>query len=222
MNTEKYDASYAKYCDHTILKPEATHEMVKKFCDEAKEYGFAAVCVNPVYVSYVSELLKGSSVKTCCVIGFPLGANTTLVKVVEARDAIANGAEEVDMVMNVGALKEGNYDIVLKDIRTVVEAAAGKAAVKVILETSLLTDEEIIKACQIAKEAGVQFVKTSTGFGSRGASVNDVILMKRAVGPDIQIKASTGIKTREDADKMIKASATRLGTSSGIKIVHGE
>jgi deoxyribose-phosphate aldolase len=222
MHSEKYDASYARYCDHTILKPDTTHETVSRFCSEAKEYGFAAVCVNPVYVRYVSELLKGSGVKTCCVIGFPLGANTPLVKAVETRDAIANGAEEVDMVMNIGALKEGNYDFVLKDIRAVVEAADGKAAVKVILETSLLDDEEIIKACQIAKEAGAQFVKTSTGFGSRGATVNDIMLMKKAVGPDVQIKASTGIKTREDADKMIKAGATRLGTSSGIRIVHGE
>lgn len=222
MNSEKYDASYAKYCDHTVLKPETTRKTVEKFCNEAKKYRFASVCVNPVYVSYVSELLKESNVKTCCVIGFPLGTNTPLVKALETRDAIANGAEEVDMVMNVGALKDGNDDFVLRDISAVVEAAAGKALVKVILETSLLDEDEITKACQIAKKAGVQFVKTSTGFGSRGASVHDVTLMKKTVGPDIQVKASTGIKTREDADRMIEAGATRLGTSSGIRIVKGE
>jgi len=220
-NSASYDASYAKYCDHTVLKPETTRKTVEQFCNEAKEYGFASVCVNPTHVRYVSSLLKGSGVKTCAVIGFPLGANTPFVKGVEARDAIMNGAEEVDMVINIGALKDGDYDLVSQDIKAVVDAAAGQAIVKVIIETSALTDQEKIKACLLAKNAGADFVKTSTGFGKGGATVEDVLLMKKTVGENVQVKASTGINSREDADKMIKAGAVRLGTSKGIAIVKG-
>lgn len=220
-NSAGYDASYAKYCDHTVLKPETTRKTVEQFCNEAKEYGFASVCVNPTHVRYVSGLLKGSGVKTCAVIGFPLGANTPFVKGVEARDAIMNGAEEVDMVINIGALKDGDYDLVSQDIKAVVDAAAGQAIVKVIIETSALTDQEKIKACLLAKNAGADFVKTSTGFGKGGATVEDVQLMKKTVGENVQVKASTGINSREDADKMIKAGAVRLGTSKGIAIVKG-
>lgn len=220
-NSASYDASYAKYCDHTVLKPETTRKTVEQFCNEAKEYGFASVCVNPTHVRYVSELLKGSGVKTCAVIGFPLGANTPFVKGVEARDAIMNGAEEVDMVINIGALKDGNYDLVSQDIKAVVDAAAGQAIVKVIIETSALTDQEKIKACLLAKNAGADFVKTSTGFGKGGATVEDVQLMKKTVGENVKVKASTGINSREDADKMLKAGAVRFGTSKGIAIVKG-
>lgn len=221
VNSASYDASYAKYCDHTVLKPETTRKTVEQFCNEAKEYGFASVCVNPTHVRYVSSLLKGSGVKTCAVIGFPLGANTPFVKGVEARDAIMNGAEEVDMVINIGALKDGDYDLVSQDIKAVVDAAAGQAIVKVIIEASALTDQEKIKACLLAKNAGADFVKTSTGFGKGGATVEDVLLMKKTVGENVQVKASTGINSREDADKMIKAGAVRLGTSKGIAIVKG-
>ena len=220
-NSASYDASYGKYCDHTVLKPETTRKTVEQFCNEAKEYGFASVCVNPTHVRYVSELLKGSGVKTCAVIGFPLGANTPFVKGVEARDAIMNGAEEVDMVINIGALKDGNYDLVSQDIKAVVDAAAGQAIVKVIIETSALTDQEKIKACLLAKNAGTNFVKTSTGFGKGGATFEDVQLMKKTVGENVLVKASTGINSRADADKMIKAGAVRLGTSKGIAIVKG-
>lgn len=216
-----YDASYGKYCDHTVLKPETTRKTIEQFCNEAKEYGFASICCNPTHVRYVSSLLKGSGVKTCTVIGFPLGANTPFVKAMETRDAIANGAEEVDMVINIGALKDGDYDLVSQDIKAVVDAAAGQAIVKVIIETSALTDQEKIKACLLAKNAGTNFVKTSTGFGKGGATVEDITLMKKTVGDNIQVKASTGVNNREDADRMIKAGATRLGTSKGIIIVKG-
>lgn len=221
FNSGGIKREYGKYVDHTVLKPETTRETVKRFCDEAKEYGFASVCVNPTHVKFAAEQLKGSGVKVCTVIGFPLGANTPFVKAAETRDAIANGAQEVDMVINIGALKDGNYDLVAQDIRAVVEAAAGQALVKVIIETSALTDQEKIKACLLAKNAGANFVKTSTGFGSGGATVEDIELMKKTVGPSVQVKASTGIKTREDAERMIRAGATRLGTSSGIAIVTG-
>lgn len=216
-----YDASYGKYCDHTVLKPETKRETIEKFCNEAKEYKFASVCVNPTHVRFAANILKGSGVKTCTVIGFPLGANTPFVKAMETRDAIANGAQEVDMVINIGALKDGDYDLVSQDIKAVVDAAAGQAIVKVIIETSALTDQEKIKACLLAKNAGTNFVKTSTGFGTGGATVEDVILMKKTVGENIQVKASTGVNNREDADRMIKAGATRLGTSKGMIIVKG-
>lgn len=212
---------YSKYVDHTVLKTETTKETVARFCAEAKEYGFAAVCVNPYRVSYAKELLAGTAVKVAVVIGFPLGANNPLVKAFEARDAVAAGADELDMVINVGALKDGDIALVERDIRGVVEAAAGRP-VKVIIETSALSDPEKECACAAAARAGVAFVKTSTGFGKGGATVEDIRLMKRIVGPSIQVKASTGIKTRADADAMIAAGATRLGTSAGIAIVRGE
>jgi len=216
-----YDSSYSRYIDHTVLKPGTTKETLKKFCDEAKEYGFASVCVNPACVPYVAEQLKGSEVKVCSVIGFPLGANTTRVKAFETIDAIENGAREVDMVINIGALKNKEYDLVKDDIKAVVNAAHPKAIVKVIIETCLLTDEEKIIACKLAKEAEADFVKTSTGFGTGGAAVEDVRLMKKTVG-DMLVKASTGINNRKICDKFLEAGACRMGTSKGIYIVKDE
>lgn len=204
--------------DHTILKPEATKEMVRVLCEEAIEYEFAAVCVNPFYVKYSKELLKGSNIKIATVIGFPLGANTSSVKAFETEDAIKNGADEIDMVINVGALKSKDYSIVKEDISAVVEAAKNKALVKVIIETSLLNHEEKIKACQLAMDAGADFVKTSTGFSTGGATVEDIKLMKEVVGDKLKIKASGGIRDLENANKMIQAGANRLGASSGVKI----
>jgi deoxyribose-phosphate aldolase len=217
-----YDPAYAKYMDHTVLKPDTVKSTVKKFCDEAKEWKFASVCVNPTHVKYVAAQLAGSGVRTCCVIGFPLGANTPFVKAVEAMEAVKNGAEEVDMVINVGALKDKDYDLVYEDIKGIVDAAHPKALVKVIIETCLLTDEEKVRACELAKRAGADFVKTSTGFGSGGAIVEDVRLMKRTVGDSMMVKASTGINDRKVCDAMISAGAVRMGTSKGIKIVMGE
>lgn len=214
-----YDASYAQYIDHTVLKPETTKETLKKFCDEAKEYHFASVCVNSSNIKYVAEQLAGSGVKACAVVGFPLGCSTTLVKAVETADALKNGAEEIDMVINVGALKDRDLDFVYEDIKTVVDAAHPKAMVKVIIETCLLTDEEKIIACELAKEAKADFVKTSTGFGSGGATVEDVRLMKKTVGYSMEVKASTGINNRAVCDAMLEAGATRMGTSKGIYIV---
>ncbi len=216
-----YNPAYGKYIDHTVLKADTTKEILKKFCDEAKEYGFASVCVNPCNVKYVASQLEGTGVKTCCVIGFPLGANTTLVKALETVEAVKNGAQEVDMVINIGALKDKDYDLVYEDIKAVVDAAHPKALVKVIIETGLLTDEEKIKACELAKKAGADFVKTSTGFGPGGATVEDVRLMKQVVGEEMMIKASTGINNREICDAMIKAGAVRMGTSKGVFIVKG-
>ncbi len=209
---------YAKYMDHTVLKPETVRETVARFCDEARRYGFAAVCVNPCWIAFARERLAGSGVKVATVIGFPLGANTPATKAYEAREAVALGADEVDMVINVGALKDRDDDLVARDIVGVVQAA-GTAAVKVIIETSALTDEEKERACRLAARAGAAFVKTSTGFGKGGATPEDVALMKKVVGPNVQVKASTGVKTREDADRLIAAGATRLGTSSGPAIV---
>lgn len=213
------DYSYSKYIDHTVLKPETTRETLQRFCREAKEYGFASVCVNPCNVAYVSSLLQGSPVKTAAVVGFPLGANTSAIKAAEAKEAIEHGASEIDMVINIGALKDGATDYVLSDIRQVVEASHPRALVKVILETSALTDEEKVTVCQLAVEAGADFVKTSTGFGSGGATVEDVALMKRVVGDKCQVKASTGINNRQICDAMLQAGATRFGTSKGIMIV---
>jgi deoxyribose-phosphate aldolase len=217
-----YDASYAQYMDHTVLKPETVKATLKQFCDEAKQYHFASVCINPANVAYVASQLKGSGVKTCSVIGFPLGATTSLVKAVETSEAIKNGAEEVDMVINIGALKDKEYDVVYNDILAVVNAAHPRAIVKVIIETSALTDEEKVAACTLAKKAGADFVKTSSGFGSSGATVEDVRLMKQTVGEGIRVKASTGINDRRVCDEMLKAGAVRMGTSKGIKIVQGE
>ncbi|NLC03845.1 MAG: deoxyribose-phosphate aldolase [Tissierellia bacterium] len=204
--------------DHTILKADATSEMVKSLCEEAREYKFAAVCVNPTHIEYCKELLKDSGVKVATVIGFPLGANTSETKAFETKDAIEKGADEVDMVINIGALKDKNYDLVKNDIVAVVKTASGKAVVKVIIETSLLTDDEKKKVCQLALDAGADFVKTSTGFSTGGATIEDVKLMKSVVGDNMEIKASGGVRDKETAEAMIQAGATRLGTSSGIKI----
>lgn len=218
----QFDASYARYMDHTVLKADTTRATVERFCAEARQYGFASVCVNPIHAALVSSLLKGSGVKTCCVVGFPLGANTPAIKAAEAAGAVADGAEEIDMVMNIGALKDGDLDLVERDIRGVVEASHPKALVKVIIETCLLTDAEKVTACQLALKAGADFVKTSSGFGSGGATVEDVRLMKQTVGDRMQVKASTGINDRAACDAMIAAGATRMGTSKGIKIVRGD
>lgn len=211
----------AKYIDHTLLKPEATAEMIDKLCAEAKEYDFASVCVNPVWVKRSAQNLAGTDVKVCTVIGFPLGANTPEVKAAETRDAIANGAAEVDMVINVGALKSGDLELVKRDIQAVVEAS-GDVLVKVIIETGLLTDQEKVTACQLSVEAGADYVKTSTGFGPGGATVEDIALMRKTVGPDIGVKASGGVRDRKTALAMIEAGATRIGASAGIAIVSGE
>ncbi|MGQ7366216.1 deoxyribose-phosphate aldolase [Streptococcus suis] len=210
-----------KYIDHTILKPETTKEQVAQILAEAKEYDFASVCVNPTWVAYAAQELKDSDVKVCTVIGFPLGANTPAVKAFETKDAIENGADEIDMVINIGALKSKNDGLVLEDIQAVV-AASGDKLVKVIIETCLLTEEEKVKACQLSKEAGADFVKTSTGFSTGGATVEDVALMRKTVGPDMGVKASGGARSYEDAIAFIEAGATRIGASSGVAIMKGE
>ncbi len=213
------DPSYAKYIDHTVLKCTTTRETVRRFCDEAKAYHFASVCVNPTHVKFVHDQLEGSGVATCCVIGFPLGATTSLVKAAETQEAIKNGANEVDMVINIGALKDRRLDEVYEDIRGVVEMAHPHALVKVILETSDLTDEEKVLGCHAAMEAGADFVKTSSGFGKGGATVEDVALLKKTVGDKLRVKASTGINDRQICDAMLRAGAVRMGTSKGIHIV---
>ena len=210
----------AKYIDHTLLKPEATPDQIEKLCKEAKKHGFASVCVNPTNVALAAKLLKGSVVKVCTVIGFPLGANTSFVKAAETRDAIANGADEIDMVINVGALKAKNYDQVEKDIAAVVEAANGNL-VKVIIETCLLTDEEKVEACKLSKKAGADFVKTSTGFNKSGATPEDIALMRKTVGPKLGVKASGGVRDTAAALEMIKNGATRIGASASIAIIEG-
>ncbi|GAB6103139.1 deoxyribose-phosphate aldolase [Thermococcus atlanticus] len=212
----------AGYIDHTNLKAYATGEDIIKLCREAMEYGFYAVCVNPYRVKLAKETLKGSGVKVATVIGFPLGATPTEVKVFEAKKALEGGADELDMVINIGALKDKDYDYVRNDIAEVVKVAHEKnAKVKVIIETCYLTEEEKVKACELAKEAGADFVKTSTGFGTGGATVEDVRLMRKVVGEGMGVKAAGGIRTYEQALAMIEAGATRLGTSSGVKIVEG-
>lgn len=211
----------ASYIDHTILKADAVPDDVLRLCREAAEHHFASVCVNSCYVPLVHKALAGSGVKTCCVIGFPLGAMSTEGKAAETAIAIKQGAEEVDMVINIGAMKSGDFEAVRNDIRAVVEAAHPAALVKVILETCLLTDDEKRNACKLAVEAGADFVKTSTGFSTGGATVEDVRLMKDAVAGKAKVKASGGIRTREDALNMIKAGADRIGTSGGIRIVGG-
>ena len=212
----------AKMIDHTALKPDTTKEEILKLTAEAKQYGFASVCVNPRWTKLASEELKDSGVNVCVVIGFPLGATTTKVKAFEAKGAIKGGATEVDMVINIGDLKDENYIYVGQDIKAVVAVAKGKALVKVIIETCLLTDEEKVKACEIAKKAGADFVKTSTGFSTGGATVEDVKLMRKTVGEEMGVKASGGIHTREEALKMIEAGATRIGASAGIAIISEE
>ncbi|MGM9967750.1 MULTISPECIES: deoxyribose-phosphate aldolase [unclassified Rummeliibacillus] len=213
--------NYASYIDHTLLKPEATEEQIKKICAEAKEYGFASVCVNPTWVSLAASELKDATSKVCTVIGFPLGASTSATKAFETKDAIANGAEEIDMVINIGALKSEQYDVVENDIKAVVEAANG-TLVKVIIETCLLSDEEKIKACELSVKAGADFVKTSTGFSTAGAKAEDVALMRKTVGPEIGVKASGGVRSLEDLESMVAAGATRIGASSGVKIIKGQ
>ncbi|MFH1416525.1 MAG: deoxyribose-phosphate aldolase [Elusimicrobiota bacterium] len=208
------------YIDHTSLKADATQEQIGKLCEEAKQYGFATVCVNPSNVKLAKQLLKDSSVGVTTVVGFPLGATTPTVKAIEARDAIANGADEIDMVINVGALKSGNYNMVKDDIKAVRDATAGKV-LKVILETALLNSEQIVEASRMAKDAGADFVKTSTGFGPGGATVKDIRLMRETIGPIMGVKASGGIRTREDAANMIDAGATRIGASASVAIVTG-
>ncbi|GGC86408.1 deoxyribose-phosphate aldolase [Enterococcus wangshanyuanii] len=208
-----------KMIDHTLLKPEANEEALLTLIEEAKKYDFASVCVNPYWVALASKELTGTSVEVCTVIGFPLGANTTSVKAFETDDAIKNGATEIDMVINVGALKSGDEETVLKDIQGVVEAAKGRALVKVILETCLLTDREIVTASNLAVQAGADFVKTSTGFSTGGATVKDIALMRKTVGPDIGVKASGGVRTAEDTKAMIHAGASRIGASSSVAIV---
>lgn len=210
----------ASMIDHTLLKPDATASQIEKLCREAKEYGFASVCVNPVWVARAAEWLKDSNVKVCTVVGFPLGATTKETKAFETRNAIENGADEIDMVMNIGALKSGEHTLVREDIAAVVEAAGGKT-VKVILETGLLNDDEIRRASTLAKEAGAHFVKTSTGFGYGGATEAAVRLMRETVGPDMGVKASGGVRDAETARKMIEAGANRIGASASVAIVTG-
>jgi len=219
-NPNEASKSIAGMIDHTLLKANATQEEIGKLCEEARKYRFASVCVNPGYVAMSSRLLRGSGVMVCTVIGFPLGSTTPTVKAIEARDAIANGADEIDMVINIGALKSGNDQLVQDDIKAVRDATRGKT-LKVILETSYLTKDEKIRACKMSKQAQADFVKTSTGFGSGGATPEDIALMRETVGPEMGVKASGGIKNAEVAAAMIKAGATRLGTSASIAIVSG-
>ena len=210
--------NYNKMIDHTVLKADTPLETVKRICDEAMEYGFASVCINPCHVAYCADYLKDSDVNVCTVIGFPLGANTSAVKAFETKDAIANGADEIDMVMNIGALKDKNYDLVRDDVNAVVEAANG-TLVKVILETCLLTEDEIKKACELCVEAKADYVKTSTGFSTRGATIEDVRIMKEAVHGKAKVKAAGGVRTPEDMVKIVAAGADRIGTSAGCSLV---
>lgn len=208
----------AKYFDHTILKATTTTEDVNKICSEAKEYGFKSVCINPCHVKLVKELLKDSDVLVCTVIGFPLGANTTIIKIAEATEAIDNGADEIDMVINIGALKEGNYDLVYNEISNLRDATKGKI-LKVIIETAYLNEDEIIKVSELVTKTGADFIKTSTGFAGEGATFDNVKLMNESTGENVLVKASGGIRTLEDANKMIEAGAMRIGASSSVKII---
>lgn len=208
----------ARYIDHTLLKPDATKEQILKICEEAKAYHFASVCVNPCRIQLVADALAGTDVTPCCVVGFPLGAIPSESKAAETAVAVKNGAREIDMVINIGAAKDGDWDLVERDIAAV-KAACGSALLKVIIEACLLTDEEKMKACIAAKNAGAEFVKTSTGFSKSGATVADVALMRKTVGPEMGVKAAGGIHNRAEAEAMIAAGATRIGASSGIAIV---
>lgn len=208
-----------KLIDHTALKPNTTKDSILKLISEAKTYDFASVCVNPCWIELAHQELKNTDVKVCTVIGFPLGANTTEVKVFETKDAIKKGAQEVDMVINIAMLKDKEYAYVENEIRQVVEAAKNKAIVKVIIETCLLTDEEKIKACELSQKAGADFVKTSTGFSTGGATVHDIALMRKTVGADMGVKASGGVHTHEEAIAMVEAGATRIGASAGVKLL---
>ena len=208
-----------KLIDHTALKPNTTKESILKLITEAKTYDFASVCVNPCWIELAHQELKNTDVKVCTVIGFPLGANTTEVKVFEAKDAIEKGAQEIDMVINIAMLKDKEYDYVENEIHQIVEAAKDKAIVKVIIETCLLTDEEKIKACELSQKAGADFVKTSTGFSTVGATVHDIALMRKTVGAEMGVKASGGVHTHEEALAMVEAGATRIGASAGVKLL---
>lgn len=210
-----------KLIDHTLLKADSTLSQIKKLCEEAKTYDFASVCVNPTWVKVCAEELKGSDVKVCTVIGFPLGASTSAVKAFETKDALANGAEEFDMVINIGALKDQNYELVEQDICGVVEAAQGHC-VKVILETCLLSQDEIIKACECCVNAKATFVKTSTGFSTAGATIENVKLMKESVHGACKVKAAGGVRSYEDLQEMVEAGADRIGTSAGVKLLQKE
>jgi deoxyribose-phosphate aldolase len=216
---QDFDRELAAMIDHTLLKPEATAEQITKLCQEALQYQFKSVCINPFWVPLAAMLLKGSKVNVCTVVGFPLGAVPAADKAHEVSEAVRNGATEVDMVINIGALKSGQYDVVLADIKAVVRAAKRKTVVKVILETGLLTDSEKVKACELCKQAGADFVKTSTGFGPGGATESDIALMRKTVGDKMGVKASGGIRNYETATAMIKAGANRIGASAGIAIV---
>ena len=210
-----------QYIDHTLLKPESRQDQIDKLIREAKTYNFASVCINPTWVSYAAKALEGTDIKVCTVIGFPLGATTSAVKAFETKDAISHGADEVDMVINIGQAKSGHFAFVEEDIRAVVEASGDKL-VKVIIETCLLTDKEKIKACQAAVAAGADFVKTSTGFSTAGAKLEDARLMRQTVGPDVGVKAAGGTRSLEDAQAFIEAGATRIGTSAGVTIMEGK
>ncbi|MCC3869538.1 deoxyribose-phosphate aldolase [Terrisporobacter mayombei] len=212
----------ANMIDHTVLKAFSSKEDVIKVCKEAKEHGFFSVCINPTHIELAKKELEGSKVKVCTVIGFPLGANTSEVKAFETKDAIAKGAHEVDMVINIGALKDKNYDLVYKDIKAVVDSANKEALVKVIIETCYLTDDEKKIACELSVKAGADYVKTSTGFGTGGSTPEDIKLMRDVVGPNIGVKASGGVRTTEDAIKVIDAGASRIGASASISIATGE
>ncbi len=214
-------SNIASLIDHTLLKAEATAPQIEQLCKEAAEHHFASVCVNPAWVALAAKHLEESEVKVCTVIGFPLGASTSETKAFETKDAIEKGAGEIDMVLNIGALKSGQEDVVKADVEAVVNAAKGKAIVKVILEICLLTDEEIKVASRLSKEAGADFVKTSTGFSTGGATVEAVRLMRETVGPDLGVKASGGVRSLEDVEKMVEAGATRIGASSGVQIMQG-
>jgi deoxyribose-phosphate aldolase len=209
----------AKYIDHTILQPETTQETVRRFCDEARTHKFAGVCFNPIHVTLAAGELAGSDIAVATVIGFPLGATTPAVKAFEAKEAVDNGATELDMVINIGAVKDGNFKLVEDDIRGVVQAGGDKALVKAIIETCLLTDEEKVKVCEIAKRTGAAFVKTSSGFSTGGATTEDVALMKKTVGEDMGVKASTGVRTAQAVVDMVNAGACRIGTGRGLKII---
>jgi deoxyribose-phosphate aldolase len=217
----KQGTELSAYFDHTLLKPESTRSDITRLCSEARQYRFATVCVNPFWVPEAARQLAGSGVGITTVVGFPLGAASTFAKAAEARDAIAAGATEIDMVLNVGALKSGMYAEVEKDIAAVVEACKGRAVVKVILETGMLSDEEKVKACELSKSAGANFVKTSTGFGPGGATVHDIALMRQTVGPEMGVKASGGVRDLEAVRSLIAAGATRIGASASVAIVSG-
>lgn len=211
----------SKYIDHTLLKPAVTQDEIFELCQEAMKHNFFSVCINPAWVQTAADILEDSDVKVCTVIGFPLGASTSEVKAFETMNAIQNGADEVDMVINIGALKSGNHDLVYNDVKAVCDAAGTDALVKVIIESGLLDGDEIVSACKLAKKAGADFVKTSTGFNGEGARVEDVALMRMTVGEEMGVKASGGVRSAEDALKMIEGGATRIGASSGIEIVSG-